>query len=181
MMFACARLLLVAPLLCGLAMSSSSLARAQEGDATDEAAPRDMASIKIELKQQSGKVIKYDGAVLDWGSDGNISLKQGDVVHDIALRVDRPDEDAKAISLTVGYTKDGAPVIEPQTIASELKKREVIRIEGGIAIAITVTPKASKDAPKDEPGDEPPADEEPKETPKDRIVIDGDDPLAGLK
>jgi hypothetical protein len=162
-------------------------------------AQHNVASVKIELKQPSGKVLKYDGAMLEWGADGNVEIKYEDHVHDIALRVERPDDKQKQISLTVGYSKDGQAVIEPTTVASEIKKREVVRIDGGIAIAITVTPKNVKgegepveppeenEKPKTKtkkepaPPAEPPAQEEPPKPKKKRIEGGGsDDPLEGL-
>lgn len=159
---------------------------AADAEATDDAeAPVDMASVKIELKQASGKVLKYDGAQLEFGADGNVTFKHDDHVHDVSLRIDRAGEGSKAISLTVGYTKDGSAVIAPQTVESEIKKREVISIEGGVAIAITVSAKATKDAPKEKaPPAEEPAPEEPPPPPPRKDKIDGgggNDPLDGLK
>jgi hypothetical protein len=153
---------------------------ASDADDAEEDAPKDVASVKIELKQPSGKVLKYDGAILDWGADGNVSFKADDHVHDVALRIDRAG-DQKAISLTVGYTKDGQPIIASHTVDSEIKKREVIRIEGGLAIAITVTPKANKAATPKPEEEEPKEEEKPKK--KDRIIDGGggNDPLDGVK
>ncbi|MFO0635718.1 MAG: hypothetical protein U0168_22995 [Nannocystaceae bacterium] len=121
--------------------------------------PVETASIKIELKQASGKVLKYDGAQLEWGADGNVEFKADNHVHDIALRIDRAEGGGKAIDLTVGYARDGHEIMAETTIASEIKKREVIRIEGGIAIAITVSAKASK---QEQPKEEPPKEEPPR-------------------
>jgi hypothetical protein len=193
-MFASSRLRarFVVPGLFGLSLAVSGVvlpvAHAEEDDviaAEDEEAPKDSASIKIELKQESGKVLKYDGAVLDWGADGNVEFKADNHVHDVALRVDRGEGEGKTIQLTVGYTRDGKAIIEDHTVSSEIKKREVIRIEGGIAIAITVTPKPSKAAPPPEetkPEEKP---EEPSEppAPKKRKIEggDSDDPLDGLR
>jgi len=184
-----ARLNLIAPLALVLvaspmatpAFADEGVALADGDDAEDDA-PKDVASVKIELKQASGKVLKYDGALLEFGADGNVTFKADDHVHDVSLRIDRAE--GKAISLTVGYTKDGNAIITPQTVDSEIKKREVIRIEGGVAIAITVTSKVAKKAapeekPPEETPEEPPA-EQPKK--KDRIVDPGgNDPLDGVK
>jgi len=141
--------------------------------AADETAPdaetRNVAVVKIEVKLESGKVIKHEGAVLDWGADGNIVLTQDDHKHDVALKIDRPGDSEKKIKLTVGYTRDGEAIIAPYTVDSQVKKREVIRIEGGVAIAVTVVPKTMKV-------------EAPKEKPRDKIEGPGsNDPLDGLK
>lgn len=174
-------------------------ARADEAVAAAEET-RSIASVKVELKQPSGKVLKVDGAILDWGGDGEIQFKYDDHVHDVALRVDRPNDKEKLIKLTVGYSKDGRAVIEPHTVDSEIKKREVIRIDGGVAIAITVTAKNVKVDGDGEPIEEPPEEtskpkEPPKEQPKEeepppppkpkKKKLEGgggsDDPLDGLK
>ncbi len=152
----------------------------------DDAAPRDVASVKIELKQPTGKILEYDGALIDWGAEGNVTFKQDDHVHDVSLRIERPSGTASAISMTVGYTKDGNAIIAPLTVDSEIKKREVIRIEGGVAIAITVTPKANKSESSPPPAEEAPPAEEPdapKEPPKkkDKIIGGGENPLDGLE
>lgn len=196
-MFAPSRLRarVVVPALFGLSLALSGVvmpvahAEDQVVEGEEEDAPKDSASIKIELKQESGKVLKYDGAVLDWGADGNVEFKADNHVHDVALRVDRGGEEGKTIQLTVGYTRDGKAIIEDHTVSSEIKKREVIRIEGGIAIAITVTPKPNKSAPPPEeskPSEKPEAKpEEPSEppAPKRRKIEggDSDDPLDGLR
>jgi hypothetical protein len=142
-------------------------------------------------------VIQHDGVVFEWGDEGNVVLKYNDHTHDIALKVDK-NEDGKKISLTVGYTRDGEAVIPPQTVQSQPKKREVIRIEGGSAIAVTVTPKTMKldengnpvqppeqEKPKEKPKEkapEPPkAPEEPKKKPRKITGPDTEDPLEGVK
>ncbi len=178
-----------APLALALAVSPFATAavagepEACAAQAEDEDAPTDVASVKIELKQANGKTLKYDGALLDWGADGNVTFKVDDHVHDVSLRIDRTNDTAKTIALTVGYTKDGRSVIEPQTVDSEILKREVIRIDGGAAIAITVSAKVNKPQPApEEPTPEEPV-EEPKEKPKTKRIVDGggDDPLDGIK
>ncbi len=185
--------MLAACLLAGGAARSTFAADSVRA-ATEE---RNVAVVKVELKQESGKVFKHDGAVFDWGSDGNIVFTIGDHSHDVALRVDRAGDDGKKIKLTVGYTRDGKPVIAPYTIDSQVKKREVVHVEGGIALAFTVTPKMVKvdengDAPSEDPdagGDGGGGDggggetEKPKDKPKNKIGGSGDtnDPLEGLK
>jgi hypothetical protein len=185
-----ARMTLIAPFAFALALSPLATpafadegVAMQDGDEDEEDAPKDVASVKIELKQPSGKVLKYDGAQLEFGADGNVTFKADDHVHDVSLRIERASDQSKAISLTVGYTKDGQSVIAPQTVDSEIKKREVIRIEGGVAIAITVSAKATKKAAPEEKPEEKP-EEPPPEPPKkkDRIIDGGgNDPLDGVK
>lgn len=166
----------------------------------------EVAIVKVEVKLESGKVIKHDGVLFEWGDEGNVVLKYDDHTHDVALKVERPDENGKKIDLTVGYSRDGNLIITPQQVSTEAKKREVIRIEGGAAIALTVTPKKVKldengnpvePIPPDEPAPPPPkSKEKPKAPPqqppapppeppkKERPKLkgpDSDDPLEGLK
>jgi len=183
-------------LLCASLPVTAADAAADEAAAEEQ---RNVASVKIELKQPSGKVLKYDGAVLEWGADGNVEFKYDDHVHDVALRIERPNDKEKQIKLTVGYSKDGRAVIEPHTLDSEIKKREVVRIDGGVAIAITVTAKNVKvdgdgdpiepppeetkpvEKPKEQPAPPPPQDEPPKPKKKRLEGGDSDDPLHGIK
>ena len=155
----------------------------------------EVAIVKVEVKLESGKVIKHDGVLFEWGDEGNVVLKY-----------DRPDENGKKIDLTVGYSRDGTLIITPQQVSTEAKKREVIRIEGGAAIALTVTPKKVKldengnpvePIPPDEPPPKPKEKEKPKEKappqppapppepPKEKRPKikgpDSNDPLEGLK
>jgi len=165
----------------------------------------EVAIVKVEVKLESGKVIKHDGVLFEWGDEGNVVLKYDDHTHDVALKVDRPDENGKKIDLTVGYSRDGTLIITPQQVSTEAKKREVIRIEGGAAIALTVTPKKVKldengnpvePIPPDEPPPKPKEKEKPKappqqppapppEQPKEKRPKlkgpDSNDPLEGLK
>ena len=181
----------------------SAPATSHAADRTADAIPQSMAIVevaivKVEVKLESGKVIQHDGVVFEWGDEGNVVLKYNEHTHDIALKVDK-NEDGKKISLTVGYTRDGEAVIAPQTVQSAPKKREVIRIEGGSAIAVTVTPKTMKldengnpvqppeqEKPKDKPKEKaptppPPAPEEPKKKPRKITGPDTEDPLEGVK
>jgi hypothetical protein len=164
----------------------------------------EVAIIKVELKLESGKVIKHDGVLFEWGDEGNVVLKYDDHTHDVALKVERPDENGKKVDLTVGYSRDGELIIQPQAVSTEVKKREVIRIEGGAAIALTGTPKKvkldengnpvepippdepkEKEKPKDKPKAPPPAPPKEQDPPKkERPKLKGpdtNDPLEGVK
>lgn len=130
----------------------------------------DVASVKLELKQENGKVFTHDGAIFDWGADGDIVITQDDHRHSIALRIDRPQPQGKKIKLTIAYSRDGTPIIAPYEMAAEIKKRAVLRIEGGAAIAITVTPKTL-------------GQDNHQEAPRDKIKGPGEDtnnPLDGI-
>ena len=197
-----AAILAVAVALAG-APATSEAADRMADEIPQSVAITEVAMVKVEVKLESGKVIKHDGVLFEWGDEGNVVLKYDDHTHDVALKVDRPDANGKAISLTVGYARDGEAIITPQTVSTEAKKREVIRIEGGSAIALTVTPKKVKldengnpvePIPPDEPAPKPKEKEKPKapdqpapppEQPKEKRPKikgpDSNDPLEGLK
>ncbi len=141
---------------------------AGSGEARSEAQgeTKVVADIKVEIRQESGKVIK-DAFQLDWSEDGTHSIESEGTQHDVELRVDR-DGNAKSASVTLAYARGGEDIIAPYTFDVKLKKREVVRIEGGLAIAVTVTPKkvaaaadpdkGKKKKPKLDPGDDDPND-----------------------
>lgn len=137
-----------------------------------EVPTKQVAQVKVELKTEAGRVIKAD-AQLEWGAPGNVELASEGHTHTVGLEVARAAEDKPEVTVTLRYHLDDKLVVAPFTFDAKVKKREVLHIEGGPAIALTVTPKTVK-AP-------PPPEED--EKPKDKIDV-GDDPqspLGGLK
>lgn len=140
---------------------------------SDDKTYKQVAHVKVEIKQESGKVVKSTG-VVDWGADGRIELAGDAHTHAVLVKIERDVDSKKKVSITVGYDRDGEALIAPYTFESTVKKREVIEIEGGIAIALQVTPKkVAVDAP--------PPEEKPEER-EEKLKIGGDnnDPLGGL-
>ena len=133
---------------------------------------KQVAGVKVEIRQESGEVVK-GSADLDWNEDGSLTVEQDGTKHKLKLRVDR-DGKSKKVSVTLAYVRGDKDIVAPYTFDAKVKKREVVRIEGNLAIAVTVTPKQAAAA--DEP-------EEEEEAPKKRKLDmgdDSDDPLAGL-
>lgn len=131
-----------------------------------EADTKQVAQVKLEIRQESGKVAK-NTAQLEWNAASGISFEAADHQHDVHLELVRPSAKSNKLSITVAYERDGEAIIAPYTVDTKVKKREVIRIEGGLAIALTVTPKKVKVAA--------PIDKKPDFNPG-----EGDDPLSGL-
>jgi hypothetical protein len=159
----------------------------EDGEGTEEAPqPKDeVAQVKIEIKLESGRVVKPENAfTVDYGVDNNLEIQAEGAKHQFLLNIKRKGDDTKAVSITVGYDRDGEAIIAPYTFDAEVKKREVLRIEGGAAIAFTITPKkvAGAEAPKEEeqPKEEEPA-EKPREKKKKLETCKDDDPLCGAK
>lgn len=131
-----------------------------------EAETKQVAHVKVEIRQESGEVAK-NTAQLEWNAESDVSFKGAEHQHDVQLKLVRPSAKSSKLSVTLSYNRDGEAIIAPYTIDTKVKKREVIRIEGGLAIALTVTPKKVKVAP-------------PKEKKPGFNPGEGDDPLSGL-
>lgn len=161
-----------------------------EGDGSEGAEqPKDeVAQVKIEIKLESGRVVKPESAfTLDYGVDSNLEIQAEGAKHQFLLNIKRKGKegkDAKEVSITVGYDRDGEAIIAPFTFDAKVKKREVLRIEGGIAIAFTITPKKVEGAAPPEGEQQP---EQPQEQPKEKEkkkkieTCDSDDPLCGVE
>ncbi len=128
---------------------------------------KQVANVKVEIRQESGKVVK-GSTQLEWNEDGSLSIEEDGTKHRVKLRVDR-EGNSKNVSITVAYERGGEDIIAPYEFDAKVKKREVLRIEGNLAIAVTVTPKKVA-APKKKEDDKPKLD----------VGGDPDDPLAGL-
>ena len=163
---------LVAPLSLALAAPQPAVAAAKKTEKT-ETEYKQVAQVKVEIKQESGKVIKTKGTV-DFGAQGTLALAGDDHSHSVHLKVDRSDDSKPEVQITLGYDRDGEAIIAPYSFDTKVKKREVIQIEGGIAIALHVTPKkVAVEAP--------PPEDKPEER-EEKLELEGDnnDPLGGL-
>lgn len=182
----------------GLLVGPAAVAEAADDEeVTEEEAEREVAQIKIEIKLESGRVVKpEDLFVVDFGVENELAIQAEGSNHQFMLKVDHKGDQeegqgkgkkkgkkkSKVVELTVGYDRDGEAIVAPYTFDAKVKKREVLRIEGGMALAFTITPKTIKGE-----GGTPTEEEElpPEDTapPKDKVEIDGDsdDPLGGLE
>jgi hypothetical protein len=153
--------------------------------------PKDeVAQVKIEIKLESGRVVKPESIfTVDYGVDSNLEIQADGAKHQFLLNIKRKgDKNGKAkkneqVSITVGYDRDGEAIIAPYTFDAKVKKREVLRIEGGVAIAFVITPKkvGSADAPKEEELPEELPEEKPRDKKKKIETCKDDDPLCGAK
>jgi len=165
---------LVAPLSFALVAPQSAVAAAKKTEKAEktETEFKQVAQVKVEIKQESGKVIKTKGNV-DFGAEGTLALAGDDHSHSVHVKVDA-GESKSDVSITLGYDRDGEAIIAPYSFDTKVKKREVIQIEGGIAIALLITPKkVAVEAP--------PPEEKPEER-EEKLELQGDDndPLGGL-
>jgi hypothetical protein len=109
--------------------------------------PTNMATIRLEIKDQDGKVFKDSPKVVHWDERFRIPVDIGSRVHEVDVEVGR---DGKTIDLVLGYLLDGQELVRNFRLEINPNKRELIRIEGGIALAITVGSKTIKPKPQKE-------------------------------
>jgi hypothetical protein len=188
----------------GLLVGMGPVASVRAGEPDDEATedgdagggseeipqPKDeVAQVKIEIKLESGRVVKPENSfTIDYGVDSNLEIQADGAKHQFLLNIKRKGKEGKSkeaqeVSITVGYDRDGEAIIAPFTFDAKVKKREVLRIEGGIALAFTITPKKVQgEAPKQEEQPQEPG-EQPKPKPKKKKIetCDSDDPLCGVE
>ncbi|MCH9685618.1 MAG: hypothetical protein K0V04_29575 [Deltaproteobacteria bacterium] len=150
-------------------------------DKSQTEADHEVAQIKIEIKLESGRVVKPDdNFVVDWGVSNSLEIQADGSSHQFSLMVERKGDKGKAVDITVGYDRDGEAVVAPYKFEGKTKKREVLRIEGGMAIALTITPQKVKGEAPEEEEVEP----EPEKRPpgkKIEISEEENDPLGGLE
>lgn len=125
---------------------------------------RSVAAVRVEIRQENGDIIKSASTILEWDEEGTVSIEVDETIHDVDVLLDR--KGARA-DMTLAYTRAGEKIIAPFQLDIKLWKREVIRSDGGLAIAVTVTPKRI---------------EVEAERPKRPRIDDdgGDDPLDGV-
>ena len=150
-----------------LGVQSTVVAAEENPEATQT---KQLAMVQIEIRQPSGKVVKNEGDLVEWNQDANVVIDVDERKHAVSLQVKRESDKASKVNVTLAYDVDGQPVVAPYSFDTRVKKREVIRVEGGMAIALTVTPKTVSV-------------EAPKKKERSKIDVDGDpnDPLDGLK
>lgn len=169
----------------GLMLSPIAVSAADGDDDAQVEAEAEVAQIKIEIKLESGRVVKPDdNFTVDFGVENSLEIQADGSNHQFMLKVDRKGDkqQSKEVVLTVGYDRDGEAIVAPYSFDAKVKKREVLRIEGGMALAFTITPKKKTTGatPTEEEEEEVP--EEPKQKPRDKIgTCDKDDPLCGVK
>lgn len=168
----------------GLLMGPTAVSAAQNNDDAETQAQREVAQVKLELKLDTGRVVKLPGDfTVEWGVQNALEIEADGSKHQFSVTVEKKGEGKKAkdLKVTVGYDRDGEAIIAPYSFETKAKKREVVRVEGGLAFALTITPKtlAGEGGGDSEVEEQP---EEPKEPPRDKIEIaeDENDPLGGL-
>jgi hypothetical protein len=103
--------------------------------------PTSFAQVKLEIKVPSGKVMRDGGKVIAWQQPTKIPFEFQGGMHQFVLDVTR---DGKTANVELSYELDGVEVLRTYELETKMGKREVIRIEDGTALALTVTSKTIK-------------------------------------
>lgn len=128
------------------------------------------ADVKIEAKQENGKVVTKRFTVDSFDMDWPLKFEGQGHKHIVTLNIKAKDDKARKLEVTLAYERDGVEIIAPFTSDWTAKKRDFVKTDDGqFAIALTIKPKRVKAKDQSRDDDE-------------QVDPDGgDDPLGGLK
>lgn len=135
-----------------------------EDPRADITEPTQMATVTIEIKSGGGKVRKNSPQYVQWNQLTRIPVDFQGQIHEFDVQV---KNNGGNVGVILSYNVGADAVLADYSFDTKPKFREVLRIEDGMALAITVTPKTVKPYSK-----------------KEREKLEGKsekDPLAGAK
>lgn len=161
-------LLLAAMLAGGVGVAPAAATAAGSKKKDEGAKARSMALVKVEIKLESGDIVRNKGELVEWDEDATVVFDGAGHSHAVQVHVHKNDDKGKRLAVKMGYSRDSNPVIAPFAYETAAKKREIIHSDGGLALAITIIPKKVK----------------PQEKPRRDDSIEGpddpNDPLGGI-
>lgn len=113
----------------------STTAHAGDGDKKDEPTHDEGALVKIEVRNENGKIDKHTAKVRQLGMDWKVQFEGGDHQHEFVFNIEK----GKKVKAKLSYSRDGQKIIAPFSDTYGHKKREVLRTDKGIALALTFT------------------------------------------
>lgn len=122
------------------ALATPATADAAEGDEEYTLA----ADVKVEVRQENGKVVTHRGEVPVLEMDHKFEFEGEGHFHELTLNIKK--ENSKKVKVKLAYDRDATPIIAPFTTDFTIKKREILRADD-IALALTI--KIKKIKPKD--------------------------------
>jgi len=144
------------------AQATPAAAKASEKQAPTE---QKLALVEVEIKSEDGSLATHK-KLMPWNQETTVSFSSEGHEHTITL-TPRATPKSMKIAVTVSYDRDATAVVDGYTYDGKLWKRELLRVDGGLAIALRVVPKTIELPP-------PPP-------PRDRLEPgEGEDPLTGL-
>ena len=124
-----------------------------------------LALVEVEIKAEDGSLATHK-KLMPWNQETTVSFESEGHTHALTI-TPRATPRSMEIAVTLSYDRDATALVDGYTYDGKLWKRELLRVEGGLAIALRVVPKTIELPP-------PPP-------PRDRLEPgEGDDPLTGL-
>ena len=124
--------------------------------------PTSFATVKIEVRTPDGKIARPGAQIIRWEELTRIPVDFQGKLHEFIVSVQRS---GKKASLQLSYVLDGTDVLRDYATDTKLGKRELLRIDDGTALALTIGSKTIK----------------PKPPSKKKIdTPEGNDPLTGV-
>lgn len=106
--------------------------------------PTSFASIKLEIRTPAGKVYRDSAKVIRWEQLTRVPIDFEGERHEFIVDVKRSGKQA---TVEMTYLRGGTEIVRKYALEAKLKKREVLRIDDGTALAVTVTSKTIKPKP----------------------------------
>lgn len=107
--------------------------------ADDGARKQKLAQVKVEIREEDGEVIKHKELV-PWRETSTIEIEGAGHTHSVTV-TPAPVKKSMKLEMTFSYDRDDTAIVSAYSYESKMWKRELLRVEGGLAIAITVVPK----------------------------------------
>ncbi|MBL4686972.1 MAG: hypothetical protein JKY37_20420 [Nannocystaceae bacterium] len=106
------------------------------------------ASLKTEIRTPSGKVFKDKGKAFPYDQPTRLDFDFEGITHTFLIDLERAGKGKASVKLT--YLAGGEEVVRNYGFDAKLNKREVLRLDDGTALALTVSNKTIKPLPKEE-------------------------------
>ena len=105
------------------------------------------ANVKLEIRSPGGKVFKDPGKVFRYGEKTRIDFDFEGITHTFLLDIGKPGSTAP---VNMSYMAGGEEVVRNYDFEAKLSKREVLRLDDGTAVALTISTKTIKPLPVEE-------------------------------
>ncbi len=112
-----------------------------EDPRADITEPTEMATVTIEIKGDGGKVRKNSPQYVQWDQLTRIPVDFQGQIHEFDVQVANK---GGQVGVTISYNVGSDAVLADYKFDTKPKFREVLRIDNGMALAITVTPQTVK-------------------------------------
>lgn len=137
----------------------------------EETETREVVDLELKIAAR-GRSVGQFAQLIELDTETSLALSTDGHEHSVLIKVNKADDDGHMLAVTLGYMRDGKPVLQTVTIEAAAKKAKVVRSEGGeVALSLELSPKTVS------------VEELPKPAPSHKrveFIEDTDDPLAGV-